>query len=124
ALDQLEGGHVACYQQRGDARYQIESKKLSSSSTLPPRPVLTPSCNSLSKRHKRSPSIKSMVGNARIASRCASGVNELVVMISPFSARPAMAPRKSRTTGAPDPFQRLHWNTLGVEKDGFEDRTC
>lgn len=33
------------------------------------------------------------------------------MMIRPLSARPTMAPRKTRTTLAPtEPFHRLHWN--------------
>ena len=46
---------------------------------------------------------------SRVASRRASAVNVPVVIISPLSARPTIAPRKSRTTLAPtDPFHRLH----------------
>ena len=56
------------------------------------------------------PSTSSMGGTpSRTASRRASAVNVPVVRMMPLSARPAMAPRKSRTcAGVTEPTYRLH----------------
>ena len=79
--------------------------------------ITTPSFNCLSRSHRPSPSTKSMAGApSRVASRRASGVKEPVVMTRPLSARPTMAPRKSRITGAPTkPLMRLDWNSTWKE---------
>ena len=72
--------------------------------------VETPSRSSLSLSQSNSPSIKSIGGApSLVASFIASRVNEPVVIKRPLSARPCIAPRKSRISpGETDFLYFLH----------------
>ena len=68
-----------------------------------------------------SPSISSIGGTPSLeASRRASAVNVPVVMRIPLSARPAIAPRKSRACDADtDSLYRLHWKSTLKDTSGL-----
>ena len=95
---------AVCYMLANHSR----STDISSTSILR---ALTPSPSSLSFSRNCSPSTRSIAGApSRVASLTASLVKVPVVMSKPLSARPTIAPRKSRTCEALTvPCQRLHW---------------
>jgi hypothetical protein len=79
--------------------------------------VAIPSRCSRSSSTSSSPSMRSSGGApSRVASARAAGVKLPVVMSSPFSPQPIIAPRKSLTWEAPTvPKYRLHWKKTGKD---------